>query len=317
MSINNIKVSIVCLAYNHEPYIRETLDSFIDQETNFEYEIIVHDDASTDDTAMIIQEYKDNYSNKIVPVFQKSNQYSRGIPIVTSIILPLVKGKYIAFCEGDDSWSDNKKLQKQYDFLEKHPECSAVAGVTRFFDDAGIECMNPIPSNKYCNKMSVEAEYLSFSRANIGTNTIMARVDTIYKQHYVQANLECSRVGDILLILQLFEAGNIFIMPDCFQKHIIQTREEASNYNSIFGWEEKFMHCIQVVNAVTKNYKLQHNLDGWFYPKLIRFYIEAIKNDSLRQFNEIYEMVCKKYKKHIIFIFIKYIPKMLVNKFGI
>lgn len=122
--MEDIKVSVYCLAYNHEKYIKSALDGMVNQETNFRYEIIVHDDASKDNTAKIIKEYADKYPDIIKPIYQIENQYSKKIGIVKKYILPNIEGKYIAICEGDDYWIDNKKLQKQYDYLEKHPDCT-------------------------------------------------------------------------------------------------------------------------------------------------------------------------------------------------
>ena len=118
-------VSIICTSYNHEKYIRQCLDGFIMQKTDFPFEVLIHDDASTDGTADIIREYESLYPNIIKPIYQKENQYSKGIRIFSTFILPLVKGKYLAFCEGDDYWCDIDKLQKQIDFLECHSDYSA------------------------------------------------------------------------------------------------------------------------------------------------------------------------------------------------
>jgi len=108
----------VCLAYNHEKYIRQCLDGFVMQETNFPFEIIVHEDASTDSTASIIREYEANYPNLFHPIYQTENQYSKKDGSVTRFALGAVRGKYIAMCEGDDYWTDPQKLQKQFDAME-------------------------------------------------------------------------------------------------------------------------------------------------------------------------------------------------------
>lgn len=119
-----ILVSVVSIAYNHEPYIRQCLEGFVMQKTNFAFEVLIHDDASTDKTADIIREYEIKYPNIIKPIYQKENQYSKGISIGKTYLYPRVRGKYIAECEGDDYWTDPLKLQKQADFLENHPDYS-------------------------------------------------------------------------------------------------------------------------------------------------------------------------------------------------
>lgn len=116
-------VSISCITYNHEPYIAQTLDGFLMQKTNFPFEVLVHDDASTDRTADIIREYEQNFPKIVKPIYQKENQYSQGKRAISATWnFPRAQGKYIALCEGDDYWIDENKLQMQVDFLENNPE---------------------------------------------------------------------------------------------------------------------------------------------------------------------------------------------------
>lgn len=121
---DQIMVTITCATYNHEDYIATALDGFLMQTTDFKYEVIVHDDASTDGTAAIVREYAEKYPDIIRPIFQTENQYSKGIPIGRTFMHPNARGKYLAPCEGDDYWTDENKLQKQVDFLESHPDYS-------------------------------------------------------------------------------------------------------------------------------------------------------------------------------------------------
>lgn len=98
------------------------------QKTDFPFEILIHDDASTDDSAQIIREYETAYPDLIFPIYQTQNQYSQGVPIEASFQYPRAKGKYIALCEGDDYWTDPLKLQKQVNYMEAHPECTMCFG---------------------------------------------------------------------------------------------------------------------------------------------------------------------------------------------
>jgi len=120
--VNKPIVSINCLTYNHAPYVRQCLDGFIMQKTDFPIEVLVHDDASTDGTADIVREYEQKYPDIIKPIYQTENQYSKGISPSRTYNYPRAQGKYIAICEGDDYWTDPCKLQKQVDFLEANPE---------------------------------------------------------------------------------------------------------------------------------------------------------------------------------------------------
>lgn len=114
-------LSICCTTFNHEKFLEKTLEGFLAQQTNFSFEIVIHDDASTDRTVEIIQEYAKKDS-RIVPILQTENQYSQNIKIWPNYLFPKAQGKYIALCEGDDYWTDPLKLQKQVDFLEANPD---------------------------------------------------------------------------------------------------------------------------------------------------------------------------------------------------
>lgn len=121
---HKIEVSVVCNVFKHEPYLRDTLDGFVMQKTNFPFDVLVHDDASPDGSADIIREYEAKYPDLFKPIYQTENQYSQKRPINVTFQIPRIQSKYVAICEGDDYWTDPEKLQKQYDFMEAHPEYS-------------------------------------------------------------------------------------------------------------------------------------------------------------------------------------------------
>lgn len=119
-------VIVWCLTYNQKDFIRDALNGFVMQQTNFPIEVVVHDDASTDGTTDIILEYAEHYPDIIKPMVEKKNQWQKGgLKHIISIMNEQHRrGKYIAFCEGDDYWTDPNKLQRQVDFLENNPEYS-------------------------------------------------------------------------------------------------------------------------------------------------------------------------------------------------
>ena len=122
-----ILVAIHCLVYNHELYLRQCLDGFVMQKTNFRFVAVVHDDVSTDKSADIIREYAEKYPDIIKPIFETENQWSKhdgSIDRVMHDVIDELGTKYVAMCEGDDYWTDSYKLQKQVDFLEEHPDYS-------------------------------------------------------------------------------------------------------------------------------------------------------------------------------------------------
>lgn len=119
-------VSIICTTYNQENYIEDAITGFLIQKTNFPFEIIIHDDASTDKTVKIITDYKKRYPKLITTILQKENQYSKAPNSVFLISSKHAKGKYFALCEGDDFWIDNKKLQTQKDAIESNSKYSII-----------------------------------------------------------------------------------------------------------------------------------------------------------------------------------------------
>lgn len=133
-----IMVSICCATYNHENYIIDAIEGFLMQETDFKFEILLHDDASTDKTADIIRSYEEKYPEIIKPIYQTVNQYSKGVKITQTFNYPRAKGKYIALCEGDDYWTDSKKLQIQFDCLEKNKDVVCCYHGDYILDDKGL-----------------------------------------------------------------------------------------------------------------------------------------------------------------------------------
>lgn len=128
--INNSRyplISIVCFTYNHKSFIRRCLDGIINQKIKVSFEIIIIDSASTDGTMDIIREYEKKYSRKIKTVYQDKKQKPRHIPIVPMHIFSIIQGKFIAFCVGNDYWPDPYKLQKQFIFMERHPDFSLAS----------------------------------------------------------------------------------------------------------------------------------------------------------------------------------------------
>lgn len=133
---DNIEVSVICITYNQVNYIEKTLSNIVSQKTNFRYEVIVHDDASTDGTADIVRTYAERYPDLITPILQEENQHSKKVK-VTSSLLPKAQGKYFAFCEGDDYWCNDHKLQKQYDVMEANLDCSMCVHKTQNINEDG------------------------------------------------------------------------------------------------------------------------------------------------------------------------------------
>lgn len=209
MKDNRVVVSVYCLAYNQENYIKDALEGFISQKTDFSFEVIVHDDASTDDTPSIIKEYAQAYPDIIKPIFQTQNQYPKGFIAIEEHIKPLVRGKYIAICEGDDYWTDSNKLQKQVDFLEKNLDYSACVHNTYLYD---------MDSNKKQIMYGKNAKTLTLKDVihrggeSFHTSSLMYRAQYFFnKPEYFQ---RIKHVGDYPMAIYLATQGKIYYLSD-------------------------------------------------------------------------------------------------------
>lgn len=180
MAEREYMVSVLCTAYNHEEYIREALESFVSQRTDFAFEVIVNDDCSTDGTAAIIEEYARKYPEIIVPVFQKENQFSKGLAhLYATAFFARARGRYIAFCEADDCWTDEEKLQRQVDFLESHGDYSACVHNTMLrYCDGSLPESPLIPNTQGDFDVGFETVIKGMSHA-FHTSSIMARRELI------------------------------------------------------------------------------------------------------------------------------------------
>ena len=205
-------VSVSVITYNHEKYIRQCLDGILMQNVNFPYEVLVHDDASPDGTADIIREYEAKYPDIIKPIYQTENQYSQGRP-VSKLNYDRARGKYLAFCEGDDYWTDPGKLQKQVDFLEAHPEYIACVHRVKVIDEFG----NRNWSNGFARNYDTSDYTLSDSENLMVSNGCAGHLSslvcrniflTLPKDIY-ENYLNCKANGDTKLNLLLTLNGTI------------------------------------------------------------------------------------------------------------
>lgn len=139
-NITDVKplVSVCCLAYNHENSIRQAIEGIVSQKTDFVFELLIHEDASTDNTAEIVKEYEQKYPHIIKPIYQTENQFFK-CNIAQTYMQPKVQGKYIAICEGDDFWIDENKLQLQVDYMEKNPHCAMCFHAVEQLDSDGTK----------------------------------------------------------------------------------------------------------------------------------------------------------------------------------
>lgn len=227
-------VSIISLTYNHAPYIRECLEGFLMQKTDFPFEVIIHDDASTDGTADIVREYAAKYPDIIKPIIQTENQYSKHHDFnkILKGCLDKSLGKYIAFCEGDDYWIDPLKLQKQVDFLESHPDYGMV------YSFSNIRVGEDILKNKIFGKDKCSFQELLIDGNCIPTLTTMFKLELI--ENYIK-NINPSkqnwRMGDYPMWLYIAKNSKIKCIPATLGVYrcLEESASHSKNINKLKG----------------------------------------------------------------------------------
>ena len=228
MDNEKVMVSIRCITYNHVNYIRQCLDGFVMQKTNFKFVAIVHDDASTDGTAEVVREYAEKYPDVICPILQTENQYSKGYSRIRSLLDKYSIGKYTATCEGDDYWTDPLKLQKQVDFLEAHPDYSACfhQAIRHYEDGTCPDMLYSIIED--CDYTGLEL----YEGHRPPTASILART-VVYKSEVYQRSLEANlSFGDIPLFLACAHEGKLRGMSDVMSVYRMQSTGMTNIFKS-------------------------------------------------------------------------------------
>jgi glycosyltransferase involved in cell wall biosynthesis/GNAT superfamily N-acetyltransferase len=202
----DIMVSVCCVTYNHKYFIAHAIDGFLMQKTDFPFEVLIHDDASTDGTATIIREYEAKYPDIIKPIYQTENQYSKGVKISLTYQWIRAKGKYIAMCEGDDYWIDPYKLQKQVDFLETHEDVSMCFHNVKLINAEGKEIGN-------CRRYKKD-QYAPIGDLILGGGLFCPTASLVFRTQYIKFGypdfcMNC-HVGDYPLQLYLSLKGKVY-----------------------------------------------------------------------------------------------------------
>lgn len=271
---NQIIVSIQCLTYNHAPYIRQCLDGFVMQKTNFRFEAIIHDDASTDGTQEIIREYAEKYPEIIKPIYEKENQYSKHDGSIRRIMNEVISPStnYIAICEGDDYWTDPLKLQKQVGFLESHPSYTMVCNRTKLYS----ERKRAFIGENYCynhNSTIKTKDVIYRSGLFISTCSIIYRKEL--KDNYPEYCLKCA-VGDYPLQIMAAMKGKIYYFNEAMSVYRIQ------NFNSWMSkqkWHSADAKNIKRIDSMINMFKGFSN----DYPQYKRYFSNKIAHYLISQ----------------------------------
>lgn len=238
--MSEVLVSISCTTYNQINFIRKCLDGFLMQKTNFNYEIIIYDDASTDGTNLVIQKYAQRYPGLFNVFYQKENQYSQGIRgMMPRFNFPRAKGKYIALCEGDDYWTDPLKLQKQVDYLERNKDDILVFhNAFKLYSDGHNELFNVYKRSHY------EAKDL-WDQWLIPTATVMFRNSNLFYPDW----LFKSSHGDLGLFLLLGEYGSFGFINEASSVYRIHEKGVTTRDFNTIPHKKKHLEQLKNMNS--------------------------------------------------------------------
>lgn len=272
---NKPVVSVICLTYNQEEYIRDCLEGFLSQRTDFPYEVLVYDDASTDSTPDIIREYAEKYPSIIKPTLYKVNNYSQGLGFVGLYTgIKEASGTYVAYCEGDDYWTDPLKLQKQVLFLDSNPQYAICAHETRIRDDGNRKSNGQLFS--VFNKDSLaplNKETYTFDDALAGNifhvSSMMYRNLDICLPSWISRISAC----DMVLFKMLAREGDIYVMPDVmsvYRNHSDSLTNSFKEYSSLIRFYELSIKVLRLLNRYwAREYQ------AIIYPLVSRYYVEC------------------------------------------
>lgn len=217
-------VSVCMITYNHERYIAQAIDGVLMQETDFPIELLIHDDASTDRTAEIVREYEKKHPSIIKAIYQTENQYSKGNPPWV-INLKRAQGEFIAYCEGDDYWTDPRKLQKQVDYLNANPDCGLVASdydLVIVKDSLRVERYQRSLGRPFLSNPKIED--IITAKAGIQTLTVLARRTLVEETRDEDPFLYASGqflMGDTQLWAEVSLRSRIHVIDESTAVHLI------------------------------------------------------------------------------------------------
>lgn len=265
-----ILVAIKCLVYNHESYLRDCLEGFVMQKTNFRYVVVVHDDVSTDGSVAIIREYEEKYPEIFRPIYEKVNQWSKqdgSLDRVMDEALDASGAKYVALCEGDDYWTDPLKLQMQVDFLEAHPDYSMcfhaakvkLEGVHK--EHIGAKCENLETREYKTNDM--------FASWIVPTASIVYRREPVHNFKLIHQEWLTRR--DISLVLTCTHIGRVWGFEE--QMSVYRMQPQSVSHNPTIRGKEIYklanhFRCLYINFPELNKEDITWNISHAYYGRL-------------------------------------------------
>ncbi len=298
---DTIFVTVICVTYNHQDYIKDALESFLHQQVSYKYEIVVHDDASTDQTADILREYEQRYPDKIRVIYEAVNLYQSADNFVKCIqesVIPLIRGKYVLISEGDDYWIDETKLQRQVEYLEQHDECTMVThnAVSLHMKSTKID----IQTRYYKDKNLSPEEIINHPCGYLATASMLMRRECFELKGFFHE----AGIGDYTRQLYCLAKGKV---------HYIDRIMSVYRFGHAGSWQEsqdkdssaKFYGYLKMIRFLDKyNAYTSHSYDKYLRKEIQRYAHHIIRigsKEDLEKFlvKELYDEPFWKYLKRL------------------
>lgn len=279
--MDDVMVTVCCITYNHAKYVRQCLDSLVGQKTDFLYEILIHDDASTDGTADIIREYMNKYPEMFVPILEEENQYSQGRrSILIQMMLKRARGKYFAVCEGDDFWCDPYKLQKQFKILETHEDCNICTHTVEVIKEDSSDYGMNIPERDIpygVMEGQTLINYIAYEDTHLfHTSSMFCRKQPIEDEvEKLPDFMLATAAEDRVLFLLYGSKGNLFYLSETMSKYRIQSEGSWSSQNAgsrkrALRTDKDLLQMIRGFNEFTKG---RFEEEAYAYETILNFRI--------------------------------------------
>lgn len=321
---DDIEVSVICITYNQVDYIEKALSNIVSQKTSFRFEVIVHDDASTDGTADIVYSFAKQYPDLIIPILQEENQHSKKVKI-TSSLLPRLKGKYFAFCEGDDYWCDEYKLQKQYDAMEENLNCSLCVHKTQNINEDGT--IYP----------SIQGEYIGVKEGILDTETIcklfLKQPTTIFhtSSYFIRLSMfrdvylsspeftKYATGGDQSMLRVCMREGEYYYIDEimtCYRRFAKGSINSSQRNADKMYWKQYYSKYADSNLEFDKfsNYRFHDYIRGWIGINIMNLgkYAAVETKDLLKEYDIRLKdlFISHEFKYYIKYILIRYCPHL-------
>ena len=272
-SNQRVMVSIIVPTYNHEKYIAHTLESLLKQETEYQYEILIGDDASTDNTVGIIEEYKRKYPQNIRTFYHRVNV---GATKNGYTLLKHAKGAYLAFCDGDDYWTDRERLQRDVDFLQKHLDYAGISNRVCPVNEEGEPLAEAtiLATKQFWNFNKSSFTLKDFENWDMPghISALTVRNFMLDKEHDYRIFYRAHpMVGDRTMVLFTALQGSIFCKEDM-----------VSCYRFRLNGKENFMSDFETRNLYAKDYLMIRRLENYSSKEFgISLKADGVKKDRL------------------------------------